>query len=220
MYKPFHTTAPSSNQGHAQHLEWAFAGTSASRPLTIQQHGKSQKRMAEDAWENLTHSTWTHWVDSRWPVGTKDIPVDEGDMYPIAENLTLEVGHAFHPDLQAVKTHEEMWRDLDTQSTNSVGTRICVVMRCQADEEGVRGVVVRLGSYCQGVLMKGDKCTVERWEWDASRTGEEADKWQRTVRVGDMFLPCSVAFRPEIVAVGGKTKFCDFEWVVEEAWEW
>lgn len=230
----------STNQGNSAHLDWAFTGTSTSVPITPSptgpQHGKSAKKIAAETWVNVTHSTWTHWLDSRFPVGHKDIPVDEGDMYPIAPGLTLEHGHGYHPALGAVKTHEEMWRDVDVASTNEKGSMVCVVMRCQADHADVRGVVVRLGQFCQGILMWGDKVTVERWEWEDEKVktvGEtaevkvggnsgksEVEKWNRTVRVGDDFLPCGVAFRPEILSVGAVIKFQDFEWVIEECWEW
>ncbi|CAN9081838.1 unnamed protein product [Alternaria sp. RS040] len=225
IYKSFKTTEPNPNQGHSQKLDWAFAGTSSSVPITLPpsgpHHGKSKKRLEEDTWKNVTHSTWTHWVDSRYAVGSSDIPVDEGDMYPIAPELTLEVGHGFHPALDAVKTHEEMWKDEDVVSTNKAGSKICVVMRCQADAAGVRGVVVRLGQYCQGIMMAGEKTTVERWEWKDGENGEdEVGEWKRSVRIGDGFVPCGVAFRPEVLGVGAVVKFHDFEWVVEEAWEW
>lgn len=198
------------NRGESHRLEWAFAGRSTSAPIEIPD------------WENVSHSTWTHWLDSRYPVGMGKAqpPVDEGDMYPINPELTLEHGHAFHPSFNAVKSHEEMWRDVPLTSTNDRGTRIAIVMRVQADTHGVRGVVVRVGQYVQGVLMQGEKCTVERWEFDDSGEGVEAMRWKRIARTGDGFLPCAVAFRPEIVAVGGVVKYGDFEWRVEEAWEW
>jgi hypothetical protein len=218
-------SAQSLNRGNPQHLDWAFSGTSSSVPIILPpsgpHHGKSKKRLEEETWENVTHSTWTHWIDSRHPVGSKDIPVDEGDMYPIAPGLTLEVGHGFHPALNAVKTHEEMWRDDDVRSTNQEGSKICVVMRCQADAARVRGVVVRLGQYCQGIMMAGEKTTVERWEWKDEHAGKgEVEKWKREIRVGDGFVPCGVAFEPEVLGVGAVVKFHDFEWTVEECWEW
>jgi hypothetical protein len=142
-------------------------------------------------------------------------------MYPISEARVLEVGHAFHADFGAEKTHEEMWRDVPVQSTSAGGGKICSVLRVQDDAARVRGVVVRLGQYCQGLLVQGGNVTVERWEWAAGSTGDsEADGWNRTVRVGDGFLPCGVLFRTEVLAVGGVVKFQDFEWRVEECWEW
>ncbi|KAF1842209.1 uncharacterized protein K460DRAFT_370193 [Cucurbitaria berberidis CBS 394.84] len=227
FYKPSNadvsTTLP--NEGERKRLEWAFAGTSESQPISLPQDSKPSNERGdgeEKTWEGVTHSKWTHWLDSRHPVGSPDIPVDEGDMYPIADDLTLEHGHAFQPLMHAHKTHEEMWRDLTIQSTNSSGTHLCVVLRLHADAAGVRGVIVRLGQYCQGIVMQRDYCTVERWEYFAEgrRDLEEATKWKRTARVGDQFLPCAATFRPEVLAMGGLVKYHDYEWVVEEIWEW
>ena len=74
---------------------------------------------------------------------------------------------------------------------------------------------MRLGQFCQGIVMKGGYSTVERWEWKGENEG-----WKRVARVGDQFLPCSVTWRPEVLAVGGKVRYWDYEWVVEECWEW
>ncbi|XP_014557089.1 hypothetical protein COCVIDRAFT_43877, partial [Bipolaris victoriae FI3] len=232
VYKAFTTsTAPTPNsidQGSQQRLEWAFAGTSTSVPIQPSSASDSgtQKPQEDEEWENVTHSTWKHWLDSRYSVGDANIPVDEGDMYPLSEELTLEVGHAYHPALEAVKTHEEMWRDEEIKSTclsaaGKEGKKLCVVLRCRDDAAGVRGVIVRVGQYVQGILMQGDKTTVERWEWAVENEGvDEMAKWQRTVRIGAAFLPCAVCFRDAVLAVGGKVRYGEFEWVVEEVWGW
>ncbi|EUC49224.1 hypothetical protein COCMIDRAFT_63197, partial [Bipolaris oryzae ATCC 44560] len=225
IYKAFTTsTAPTPNsigQGPQQRLEWAFAGTSTSVPIQPPgaSDGGTQKPQEDEEWENVTHSTWKHWLDSRYTVGDPSIPVDGGDMYPLSEELTLEVGHAYHPALEAVKTHEEMWRDEEIKSTSlpvtgTGGKKLCVVLRCHDDAAGVRGVIVRVGQYVQGILMQGDKTTVERWEWAVENEGEdEMAKWQRTVRIGGAFLPCAVCFRDAVLAVGGKVRYGEFEWV-------
>ncbi|RMZ71556.1 sodium nucleoside cotransporter [Pyrenophora seminiperda CCB06] len=230
IYKPFNAAEdlpPPANVLEPQRLEWAFAGTSSSRSITLSptgpKHGKSQIRMEKDMWSNVTHSKWSHWIDSRYTVGSKDIPVDEGDMYPIAPDLTLEVGHAFHPALNAEKTHEEMWRDVHAISTNEAPhtTKLCVVLRCKAEHAGVRGLIVRVGQYCQGIVMERDRVTVERWEWHADLAGKtEREKWARSVRIGNSFLPCSAAFRAEVLGAGAVVRFHEYEWVVEELWEW
>ncbi|KAH7339194.1 hypothetical protein BKA66DRAFT_54486 [Pyrenochaeta sp. MPI-SDFR-AT-0127] len=219
FFKPVHAGAATilPNKGERERLEWAFAGSSESHPVTSNHEKKEGEK-----WEGVTHSTWTHWLDSRHSVSTPDIPVDEGDMYPIASNLTLEHGHAFHPHLNAHKTHEEMWRDGDIRSTTPAGTKICIVLRLHADTAGVRGVIIRLGQYCQGIIMKDKHSTVERWEFDVqgNEDTKESSKWKRTARIGDLLLPCSVTFRPEILAVGGSVRYHDYEWAVEEVWEW
>ena len=77
---------------------------------------------------------------SRVPVG-HTAAVDEGDMYTLDGGRFLKVGVAFHPHLSAVAGHEEMWHNVE-----------------------VRGVVTRVGQFCQGILMVGMEVTTERWE--------------------------------------------------------
>jgi hypothetical protein len=55
---------------------------------------------------------------------------------------------------------------------------------------------------------------------DGNSGSTEAENWKRSVRVGDLFLPCAVTFRPEVLAVGGMVKFHDYKWNVEEVWGW
>ena len=231
LFKPARTGDTAlANKGERSGLDWAFAGTSTSRPAVDQHPAEDEKGL-----DNVTHSTWTHWLDSRYPVGSRVIPVDEGDMYPIDAVRTLEHGHGYQPLLKATMTHEEMWRDVEATSTNAKGSKMCVVLRLQDEKFGARGVVVRVGQYCQGIisLVTEKSCTVERWEFhggDAERQNHlpsglerertEAEMWKRTARVGDLFLPCAVTFRTEIVKVGGVVKYKDYVWVVEEAWEW
>lgn len=215
FFKPAHagSTMMLPNEGERERLEWAFAGSSESRPVKLEKDGEQ--------WEGVTHSTWTHWLDSRHRVGSPNIPVDEGDMYPIASDLTLEHGHAFQPLMNEHKTHEEMWRDVDICSTNSTGNKVCIVLRLHADAAGVRGVIIRLGQYCQGIAMTDTYSTVERWEYTTEGQGDaDETKWKRTARIGDQMLPCSVTFKPEILAVGGRVSYHGFDWVVEEVWEW
>lgn len=186
LYKPMHpsSNAPLPNRSEPGRLEWAFAGTSTSSSIDL---GKPE-------WAGKTsHSTWTHWLDSRHPVGSPNIPTDEGDMYTISPSLALEVGHAFHPALGRVSGHEELWRDVpvlptgdltpslsapasleaptsaaatETEMLANAPRRIAVTLRLE--DPGlphVRGVVVRVGQYCQGILMEGSNVTIERWEF-------------------------------------------------------
>ncbi|KAF1920750.1 hypothetical protein BDU57DRAFT_509188 [Ampelomyces quisqualis] len=200
-------------------LEWGFAGSSQATQLG---GGKS-------------HSVWTHWVDSRVAIGGQ-VPVDEGDMYPINDALTLEHGHAFHPALRRVSGHEEMWRDIPVtitsptpfttasakkaaaKSTTHVPLarhKICMVLRHSSNIS--RGLIIRLGQFIQGILVKENEVTAERWEWTV--TGG----WKRTERVGQHFVPCGVAMDREgekELGVGGKVTYKDWVWVVEESWRW
>jgi hypothetical protein len=196
-------------------LDWGFAGQSSSSPIP------------SSTWKNASHSTWTHFVDSRHPAVSTQIPVDEGDMYPISETLTLEHGHAYHPHLHDVKSHEEMWRDepiLSTPTTSSTYTststshstaNICIVLRLQNDAKAARGVIVRLGQYVQGIMVVGTDVSAERWEFNGGQ-GE----WMRSKRVGKGMLPCGVTMREEVLGVGGEIGFGEWKWGVEEVWAW
>jgi hypothetical protein len=198
--KPLDSSA-SNNQSDT--LDWGFAGHSGSHPTSK---------------PGVSHSTWTHFVDSRCPVGA-EIPVDEGDMYTISEKLTLEHGHAFHPHLKAVKTHEEMWEDEDilpfkTSHNPGEEAKLCTVLRLQDDRKGIRGIIARLGQYIQGIVVMGKEAAAERWEYT------EENRWKRTKRVGRQLLPCGVLTRQPVMAVGGKVAYGEFIWTVEEVWKW
>ncbi|KAH8726590.1 hypothetical protein GQ44DRAFT_600458, partial [Phaeosphaeriaceae sp. PMI808] len=200
--KPTHPDqSPLPNKGESARLEWGFAGHSTSTP-TADPHGEE---------EGVTQCTWTHWVDSRYTVGTPNIPVDEGLMYAISPDLSLEHGHAYHPHLSRISSHEEMWRDEAVQGVCG-GKKVCIVMRMCDDASGARGVVVRLGQYVQGIVMVGERVGGERWEGGGG-------EWTRTARVGDWMVPCAVTWREEVVRVASKVRYGEFEWVVEEAWE-
>jgi hypothetical protein len=71
-------------------------------------------------------------------------------------------------------------------------------------------------------LQIGTDVTTERWEFDFDDDAhaEERAGWKRTARTGNLFLPCAVTFKPEVVQLGGRIQHGDFEWVVEECWEW
>jgi hypothetical protein len=203
---PIETPLP--NAGEPTRLDWGFAGPSVSMPISDPQTQGAD----EEEWKGVSHTTWTHWVDSRVPVG-KEAEKDEGDMYPIDGTHTLEVGHGFHPHLRAVKTHEEMWRDEPILSTSPSGTKLCIVLKCHDDESGVRGVVVRLGQYVQGIIGTRERVTTERWEWSEG-------EWKRTARTGDGMVPCAAVMREEVMSVGGMVGYMGNEWEVEEVWEW
>lgn len=152
----------------------------------------------------------------------------------------VEHGVAFHPQLGRVSGHEEGWVDVDAvgvplaggreavdgagESTGGKKSRVCVVLRCGDDDAagGVRGVVVRVAQFVQGIVMVGDRVATERWEFGGGlrEQGETGTGWKRTARTGEWFLPCAVTWQTERVQVGGKVRFGEFEWVVEEAWVW
>ncbi|KAI8937314.1 hypothetical protein NX059_006521 [Plenodomus lindquistii] len=247
LLKPIHpsptgTTTPTTtlpNKSEPGRLEWGFAGHSASKKVSIR--ANDGVKLAREWQGRVTHSVWSHWVDSRYAVGA-EIPADEGDMYAVDSETSVEVGWAFHPGLGRLSGHEEMWRDVpvtvvpETQGVagEGEGKKVSVALRCEDSRAGVRGLVVRVGQFCQGIVMKGSEVTVERWEFDGDEAGDDdkgADEgegeqegrvggWKRTARIGTAFLPCSATFRPRVLAVGGVVRYREFGWDVEEVWEW
>lgn len=150
-------------------LDWAFAGTSSSSQVT--RHDGS----------HVSHSVFHHWVDNRSkePEATRD----EGDMFPQANDMTLETGRMANPATGVETDYEELWRDAEPASV-SVGGGACIVFQLQDDSNGRRGQFVRLGQFAQGVLRIGNTFTAERWIWDQGQS-----KWKRLAKIGDNDAP-------------------------------
>ncbi|KAF2009770.1 hypothetical protein BU24DRAFT_428641 [Aaosphaeria arxii CBS 175.79] len=200
------------NQGGPMHrVEWAFAGTSTSATIP----GREDEEIP------VTHSTWRHDIDTRFLLH-EAIPVDEGDMYDLGSGRALEFGHAFNEHLGHEVAYEEMWADLSIEPVFPHTTmKVCCVLKLDDKEGRAKGVIVRLGQFCQGLLRKGEGWVIERWEFEESEGGGAVGgSWKRTVRVGDMFLPCAVAFKREGVQVGTTVEVDGGTWVVDEYLEW
>ena len=183
---------------HSNQLEWAFAGTSSSE-LREDPNG-----------EQVVHSIWHHWVDSR--TSNAEIVTDEGDMHPQTSGSTLETGSMVNPDTGLMTEYEECWIDVDPLATNSggEGKPVCTVLQLHDDDHEARGLVVRVGQYCQGILRVGESMSLERWEW------EFHEGWKRLVRIGDLFVPCGVMLEGESLKLGGELRYGEFLWEVVE----
>lgn len=75
-------------------------------------------------------------------------------------------------------TYEAVWR------VSPVAPSVAVVLLYRGTHG--QGVVVRVGSWCQGLLVKGKQITAERWRKSDKR-------WERVLKLGDAWLPCAVA---------------------------
>ncbi len=80
-------------------------------------------------------------------------------------------------------------------------------MKAENPDKNIRGMVVKVGGWCQGITKVGDELTVERWEhklgsvsdeqqealrrngWRAE-VGKTRNDWIRTFKSGKGFLPC------------------------------
>jgi hypothetical protein len=183
---------------HLERLEWAFAGTSS-----------SELRNDADG-RQIVHSSWKHWVSSRTRVA--DGVVDEGDMFPQPDGRTLETGEMVNPATGELTKYEESWIDVEptTTGTEDEGRLVCVVLILQDDANEARGMVVRVGQYCQGFMRVGDALSMERWAWDAE------GGWRRLVHMGDLWLPCGVVTDGKRLELGGQVKYGEYEWKIVE----
>lgn len=214
--------------GHRERLEWAFAGKSTSYAIpdphaTPQHAGGGQGQEQGRQWVGpVQHAIWSHWVDSRYPVGAI-APKDEGTMYPVSATQTLEHGSSINPYTGAMMSYEEMWLDVPVQTCFPSTSKFSIVLVLDAPEAKVRGVVIRLGQYCQGIIVRDAVSTIERWGFEEKKgkNGKVVGgDWKRVARIGDDFLPCATTFQPEILTVGGRVRYGNHEWFVDEKVEW
>ncbi|EFX05853.1 hypothetical protein CMQ_3922 [Grosmannia clavigera kw1407] len=152
------------DSGHVVDIDWAFAGMSSSTGV---------------------RSVWRHWVDSRTENAAS--VTDEGDCEELPDGNYLEKGEMVNPATGKMAPYEEVWIDVQPVATSpsEVGAMRCVVVQLHDDAAGTRGVVERLGQFCQGIVRTAAKgITVERWQWTADKG------WQRTFRLGTGSIPC------------------------------
>lgn len=135
-----------------ERLEWGFAGTSHTEPA-VPEPGKVKP----------SRSVWKHWVDSN----SDDPKPDEGDMWPQPNGDTLEKGSTRDPKTGAVTQYEELWADVPVEKTGIDEGFVSIVLQLYDEAHSARGIVVRVGGWCQGLLKVGNEVTVERWKWVA-----------------------------------------------------
>lgn len=146
-------------------------------------------------------------------------------MFPQPDGVhTLEVGQMVNPETGKLTRYEESWVDLKVAVTEvgGEGKRWSVVLGLEDEVNGVKGMVVRVGQWCQGIIKARGEVAVERWEWvvETTATGGSKGDWKRVVRLGRLFLPCSFTFRPEMVCEGNVAEYGDYKWEVKEVFPW
>ena len=175
-------------------IEWAFAGKSRTVAQQAKKLGEGQ----------TSHTVWDHWIDSK-----SDNPdTDEGDMIEQENGDVLERGKNVNPETGEETVYEELWHDLEIESLGKKHNHSSVVMRAEDLDKGLKGMVVKVGGWCQGITKIGNDLTVERWEHKlgglsgdkrealTSHSVSEAaadktrNEWFRTFRSGTGFLPC------------------------------
>ncbi|KAL8749013.1 MAG: hypothetical protein Q9184_006974 [Pyrenodesmia sp. 2 TL-2023] len=184
-------------------LQWAFAGTSES---SLDGDGRR-------------FSTWHHWIDSN----SEDPPLDKGELITQADGNVLEKGTMVDPKTGQEESYEELWKDVPTGTDiPSLGNnaRVCTVLRTEDQGNKGRGMIIRLGDYCQGILKKDGEVTVERWEWYFSHIDSKDGKWYKTVTIGTDDMPCDEVLGSEPPHEGQQIKRAGITWNVVEVSTW
>ncbi|KAI9656698.1 MAG: holocytochrome c synthase [Trizodia sp. TS-e1964] len=170
-------------------LDWAVAGASAT----------TEGHLDDGKWIP-THTVWSHWIDSK-----TDEPVqDEGDIVPQANGSVIETGLMVNPCTGNIERYQESWVDTVPQAMPYEPYRVCIVLKTEDSTKAVRGMVIRAGHMCQGLLKINGGVNIERWTWVASKTGtspnwlnfEPADGLPVTSRAVDMFEEAPVTKAP------------------------
>ncbi|KAI4192730.1 MAG: hypothetical protein LQ350_008575, partial [Teloschistes chrysophthalmus] len=187
------TLAASAKEKSLGDLQWAFAGQSSS------QHDSAGRKF----------SSWKHWIDSL----TDEPAEDKGEMISLAGGDVLEKGATRNEETGKVEEYEELWTEMPLVTPGFDEGNQCVVLKVEEHSGRTRGMVIKIGGWCQGILKKGESVTVERWCWE--------EGWKRVVRFGDEVLPCK-----DLVGLGDyEGDWRDFRcgglgWTVVEVASW
>lgn len=197
-----------------QSTEWAFAGTSYVTPAPdkgpdvthcVWEHWVDSKkpltdtstfanRDIVDAATNAETDT-AKFHEKEAGDAEKSVLKDEGDMYPTSNPaVTREVGKMVRPETGVVTPYEEVWEDVEIRAIQ--GWKSSVVATLDVPDKGTKGMIVRVGVWCQGIKMKGSECTVERWEYVVGDRWPGEDhprgRWKLIARAGNAIMPTAI----------------------------
>lgn len=166
-------------------LDWAFAGQSDRVPYdALQATTQSNAPFARGKWH--------HWADSRYLSPETDVQ-DEGDLLQGQEDdlgLEIERGSMINPDTGRLEDYEEAWQDLEVEKSENISVLRANQYAEDPDEKILpsqpRGMIIRVGTFCQGVLRIGHSVSVERCRLDA-----EAGAWNDLLHIGPRRLDCA-----------------------------
>lgn len=129
-------------------------------------------------------------------------------MYTQSDGTVLEKGCMINPETGLNTPYEEVWDDREVSSLDMA--QICVVLKYENGNG--RGLVVKLGKFCQGFIKIGEQITLERWELN--------DEPTCIVRIGSDELPCKLAmertFNKKEFSIDEEVIVADRSWTVVE----
>lgn len=178
-------------------LEWAFAGKVEVR-LPDQQDTKAiAQAHARARWNRIIDSQLSYLPDE----------TDEADLTLQPDGSILEAGGFPNPTTGEEEPFQEIWYLIPQLPL----TGNCVVLKADHQDIHVRGLIVRVGQWCQGILYRSkDDKVVERWHLEAP------GNWIRDLRIGEstVSLPCTNTFAH--LEIGGTIELDGITWVVVE----
>ena len=183
------------------HVEWAFAGHSTSNVV----NGKTLSQWHH--WIDSKTAKPEEVVDKgeMLPEDDSGLALEKGEMVnPATGRLTEyvegwrdgEIGVVPQPGKEVVgRFWEELrgrgvsvdgLRDGPAGGGDSQLSRLSIVLQHEDVVRKSRGMVIRLGHMCQGVMRIGDDFSHERWEWS------HEDGWRQTSVSGKLSMPCDL----------------------------
>lgn len=187
-------------------IDWAFGGTSSKLESTTEDGGQVTQ--------------WIHWVDSRHTKdGTSELFRDIGHLHAPDDNGdTLETGRMENPETGIETAYEELWGDVTMKSTNETSNKVALVLQTATTDGGAssgRGMVIRVGQFVQGILIRNGALTLERWQ-------HHEKHWRLKCRVGspNQPLPCRHLTIEAPFAEGNVFEYEGVKWKVLEKQTW
>lgn len=172
-------------------IDWAFAGKCRSQKDPTTGRGLGSR----------SHTVWDHWIDSK---GDEEVS-NEADMTIQYDLTVLEEGMTVTADGKEQR-YEELWEELYIEPLGKKQNRHCIVLRADNMELKMKGLVIKIGGWCQGIMKKGDELTVERWQLKPSKPDDDEkaseiktidddpsrtrNNWVRTFKFGPETLAC------------------------------
>ncbi|TFK87724.1 hypothetical protein K466DRAFT_548227 [Polyporus arcularius HHB13444] len=178
-------------------FEWGFGGRSVGTP---------------------GHGEWIHDIDSR----TENPEADAGDMFPhpTLPNVELERGKMRHPESGEIRDYEEAWKQIavlpDPAGELHEGRRVSVFIEMDDEnQEGRRrrGMISRVGQFCQGIVKDDKGVSVQRWSWAIG------EGWKNVGQIGDASMACDMTWTM-VLKEGDKVERDGYSWIVKTVKVW
>lgn len=141
-------------------------------------------------------------------------------MWPQENGDVLEKGTQKHPETGEETEYEELWTNLEVDVIPEEGGKYSTVLKAEGD--GARGLFVRVGGWCQGILKAGDDLTIERWRWASQENDSHQGPgyWKRIFRIGDGEMPSPTLYKAIGDNADTSTVSGELKWEVIENHRW